>query len=471
MNTKSIILNTAGGAALFAAGYFVRSGITPAHESAPSASAAAPVSAGRPAPARAEEAVPAVAVATNAVRPFTPGRPFAKGHAKAWIASLLPSLSGDRRGYAIASMNLSPLFSTMDGEALKEALAAIQEMSDAEDIRNPARRRNPNGDGGLDYLKMLALLRMVKTDPDAAVGQLKENWEHNDGSTRFLMLGTLAMDDPARAEQVALTFEDKQRRDALKSVVHALTGRDPEAALAFADRHTGLLDDGDRENIFEGWVRRDPASAMAAASRTTSQSGNPEFVRNTVEEWYKVDPSAATAWAATYDGPGKTAAKAMILERELNESPQAALDGYATLLASGAPPKELERLTSNIARSLAGRNIEAARAWVETLPAGGLQKGAIHRVASEWVKTDAPAASEWIKTLPSGDARDGAAVELSSAISQRDPLSAFEWARSIGDGKLRAHALQRVMESWKQQDPDAAKAALDSLPADQRPGQ
>jgi hypothetical protein len=209
---------------------------------------------------------------------------------------------------------------------------------------------------------------------------------------------------------------------------------------------------------------------MEAAVQEMTHSRNPELVRNTIEEWYKTDPAAAAQWASAHEGTGSVAARAMILEKRAREEPQAVLQEYAALQQAGGDPKELARLTSALADSLAGKDVTAAREWAQNLPNGDLRDRALHQVAEEWVKSDAPAASEWIRTLPAGKLRDGAARELTGVLSRRDPVSAFEWARSIENEELRKGALQNVMHNWQEQDPDAAKAALESLPAEMRPG-
>lgn len=405
------------------------------------------------------------------VRPFVPGRPFAKGHAREWILGLLPSLNGDRRGRGIAEMNLTPEFLTMDDESVREALAAVDELSAIEDGKDPARRRNPNGDGKLDSLKMLAMIRLAQTNPEEAIAMLKQNFNHNDGTTMHFVFGRLAGDDPRRAEQLALSLDERQQKQALNAVALAVANKDPEAALTLAARHSGILDDRMRKAVLENWSQRDPLPAMTAAVREMENSGNPELVRNTIEEWYKKDPAAAAQWASTHEGTGSVVARAMVLERQAKEDPQAALQEYAALQQAGGDARELARLTGSLADSLAKKDVSAAREWAQTLPEGDLRNRALHRVAEEWVKTDAPAASEWIRTLPSGELRDGAARELSGTLSRRDPVSAFEWARSIQNAKLREGALYGVMQSWREQDPDAAKAALESLPKEMRPPQ
>jgi hypothetical protein len=467
MKKSSVFLLS--GAALFAAGYFVRGlvrqpGAAP-EKNGPVAAALQEPAAGERATTGTERAV----LADSFVRPFTPGRPFAPGHARDWLLSLTAGMGGDRRGNAIAMVTNLQRFMTMDEASVREALTALEELIVIEDAKNPSRRRNPNGDGVLDNLLELSMMRMVQINPGEALAMLKKNFSLNDGTTRLLVLGMLTGNDPQRAEQLVLSMEKDQQKDALESVMYALINRDPEAALAFASRHPETNDEKYRERILESWVKRDPKAAMAAAVQDAVTSNNPELIRNTIEEWCKSDPAAATQWANAHEGAGHVTARAMVLERRAREEPEAVLQEHTALLRAGGDPRELGRLTGALADSLAGKDVNTARAWAESLPEGELRYRALHEVTEEWVRRDAPAASEWIRALPSGELRDDAARELTSAIAGRDPAGAFEWARSIGNTKIRESALTGVMRIWREVDPEAARAALDALPAEVRP--
>ena len=400
------------------------------------------------------------------VRPFVPGRPFAKGHAKQWLLELTSGMGGDRRGNAIAFAACMPSFMTMDDDSVRETLAALEELIASEDAKNPERRRNPNGDGKLDSLMEISMMRLVQTKPEEALAMLKKNWSLNDGSTRLMVFGVLAAKDPQRAEQLALGMEPDQRKDALEAVMYTHINKDPQAALDIASRHPEISGGNYRERILEAWSKRDPNAAMTAAVKEMGASNNPEVVRNTIEEWAKRDPAAAAAWANSHEGRGRVIARAMMLDRRAQEEPQSVLEEYASLQQAGGDPRELSRLTSTLAGAFARKDTGAARTWAENLPDGDLRNRALREVAGEWVKQDAPAASAWIRSLPPGELRDNSAKELSAAIAGHDPADAFEWARHIQNGKLRQDALGNVLENWRKTDPEAASAAMKSLPAE-----
>ena len=106
---------------------------------------------------------------------------------------------------------------------------------------------------------MYTLMRMTQTDPAGALEFIKSNPDHNDGSTFAMVLAGIAADDLPRAEQWALSMDERLRRKSLKSLCALL---DPAQALALAARHPEAMDDHERRKLHEDWARRDPQMAM-----------------------------------------------------------------------------------------------------------------------------------------------------------------------------------------------------------------
>ncbi len=464
---KKPLIFTATAAALFGAGYWAGQARRPGEAESPPGGAVSAVLSGQKA---AGPSVVASAAARQELRDFTPGRPFAKGEAKAWLLSLASSLDGDGRIMAIAMVDVSQQFLTMDEASIMEAGAALRELLAQYEAGDPAITGIHDADDLLEGGMMLTLIRLAQIRPEAALEVLQESPDVKSYEAMLFVFGRLAADNPQRAEQIALTFEGKQRGQAMEAILYSMAGKNPAGALEFAARYPEDIDDYDRQRVLETWARRNPREASEAAVQSMQHSGNPEVLRNTLEEWWKLDAKAAAAWAAGLQGPASVTAQAMFLEKRAGEEPEAVLQEYAALQQAGGDAKNLGRLTGTLAESLAEKDLPAARDWAQSLPSGELQDTALSRVAEHWVKDDAPAASEWIRTLPEGIARDNAARILCNAISRRDPASAFTWAQSISHENQRRDTMGRVMDDWRQQDPEAAKAALEALPAALREG-
>jgi hypothetical protein len=459
---KKLLIFTAAGAALLAAGYRAGNARRSGEAEGRRGGAVSTVLAGH----GAGESSAADGAAANEpdVKSFTPGRPFAKGQAKAWLLSLAPRLSGDRRGNAMVMVEMAQLFLTMDEASVTEVAAAVGELASLHEAGDESLKRIPDVDDMLQGAAMISMIRLSQINPESALTILQRTEGLDDEAMQFVF-GNLAAKNPARAEELAGTLEKGPRREALEAILYSVANRDPADALEFAARYPEEIEDHHRNRVMESWAHREPRQASEAAVQASQRAGDPEILRNTLGEWWRHDGKAAEAWAANLQGAARVTAQAMFLEKRAGEEPDAVLQEYGALQQVSTNPKELLGLTSALAESLAERNLSQAREWAQNLPEGELRDRALSQVAERWVQDDAPAASEWIRTLPDGEMKDNVARTLCNAISRRDPASAFQWAQSIGQENVRFDALGRVVEHWREQDPDAAKAAVDSLPA------
>jgi hypothetical protein len=81
-------------------------------------------------------------------------------------------------------------------------------------------------------------------------------------------------------------------------------------------------------------------------------------------------------------------------------------------------------------RGWAKQDVEAARSWVENLPAKDLPKG-VQGLMNPWMKSDPVAASEWLAKMPAGPARDAGAKVIISPVKNTDPEMAEQWRQSL----------------------------------------
>jgi hypothetical protein len=463
---KKAVLLAVSGAALFAAGYFIRYTTHPAAEPekkpGPVAAAAIPRSATAAATA-AEKANTA-----EGVRKFMAGRPFPKGGAKAWLLQLAMTLNGDDEAMIPELLDVVQTVMTMDEESAKEMADALVEfalMIENEDPALKALPANAKADDLVEGGLMLAMIRLSQFNPEAVLAMMQKHpGMGDDDMVQMLVFGRLASKDPQRAEQLALSLPEDSREGALESILKSMAAKDPRAALAFAQKYPEDLSNSDMGQVLQNWAKREPQQAVAEAVRLTGESGNSEMVTAAFAEWLRKDAPSAGAWAATHEGAGKTAVQALLLEERAKKDPSSVLTEYAALQQSATDPDELTGLSRTIAGQLAEKDITATRSWVESLPPGAPRDAATQQLAEQWINEDAEAASAWIKELPPGDARDAAARELSDKIMRRDPAAALEWARSIQDEGLRKDRMDRILGSWEEQDPEAAKAARAALP-------
>ncbi len=87
-------------------------------------------------------------------------------------------------------------------------------------------------------------------------------------------------------------------------------------------------------------------------------------------------------------------------------------------------------MINHTVQNWAKQDRDAAKNWVENLPAEDQAKGTQGLVAT-WMKTDPIAASDWLSKQPAGLARDAGARELIKQIKDTDPAMAKQWQDSM----------------------------------------
>nr|MDQ3624587.1 hypothetical protein [Verrucomicrobiota bacterium] len=123
-----------------------------------------------------------------------------------------------------------------------------------------------------------------------------------------------------------------------------------------------------------------------------------------------------------------------------------------TFLQRASEPEAFLSAVKQLASDYAADS-EAARGFINRLPAGQLRAAAAEALAGQWAKVNPAAAARWIQTL-NGYERDVATRELVTHIAEA-PESAFEWAASIRDPAERLRAAQRVVRTWRDVDAPA----------------
>jgi len=103
----------------------------------------------------------------------------------------------------------------------------------------------------------------------------------------------------------------------------------------------------------------------------------------------------------------------------------------------------------------------------EFVQMGGPGGNSASVIASEWAKLDPESAMTWAGTLTSGQDKSGALASIVREIAAKDPAKAVAAAAGLtGDDQTRAD--REIAGQWGATDFTAAKAWIDSLPAEAR---
>ncbi len=411
------------------------------------------------------------------IREFVPGRPFAKGKAEAWLLGL----RGKGRNASIRALN------TLDSDAAKEVAAMIIAICKSweEQDDGPGKLWKSDADIALLGTGMYATLYILAVqDPDSAVASVTNLGEAGwDGWHRYAVMvwSEIARHAPERLEALLASVDHPSLLvGSVEGSVMGLLESDVEAGAALMMNYPGEEFESLRGYVINSLLKSDPRRALALATTLAGDGQESWHLCKAIDGWLKDDETAARQWVEEHEGPGRDLARARLLYHDAVRDPGAAVAEFNALRQEGVPDEVLADAVSAIVEALGKTNMEAARAWMETLPevpmdlfypARSLRDEAIFELAREWSEQDPLAASEWIATLPPGKQRDAGARHLVDAIRKRDPVSALEWARNVSDERRRRDMIAAVLKEWREQDPEAAEAAALGLSEEDRPSE
>lgn len=234
---------------------------------------------------------------------------------------------------------------------------------------------------------------------------------------------------------------------------------DAKAAAAFIDttRPGGMMFAMTVSQVATNWAANDPAAALAWAQvhRETQPSGM--AMTGAMIGWWQRDHGAAEASAAAHLSTLEDRQIASTLASNIyNTDPQRAKDWVSHLPDAEAR----QQATSMLAITMGFTDPKAASDWAVTLPSD-VRQVTLDSAVAQWAASDLTAAGEWIKTL-NGPTRDEATSGYIPTLSSRDPATAAAWAMSIGEGTIRNKSLDRVASDWLRKDAPAATAWIQS---------
>jgi hypothetical protein len=106
----------------------------------------------------------------------------------------------------------------------------------------------------------------------------------------------------------------------------------------------------------------------------------------------------------------------------------------------------------------------AAVRLVESWLAGPLRDDLLQQLARQWAATDLNAAAAWLTTLPASDRQHVAAATIAQVV-QSDPAGAIRIAEALGTG-VDDGSVERIVQLWTEESPGEAIAWVRTRPAD-----
>ena len=210
----------------------------------------------------------------------------------------------------------------------------------------------------------------------------------------------------AAAAWMARLPQNAENRGALVQVATAWAETDLPGALHWTDS----LPAGEDKNavvtaIAYEAARTEPTAALNIASALPATEERERLLGYAVSQWASTEPALATAWA-------KQVPDANLRQRLLGEvaigSAKADAAGAATLVSTALIPGETqERAAVAIVQRWAQTSPADAAAWVLRFPDVPARQQAVENLVSLWAVQDSRAAKAWLQSLPAGFVRDG----------------------------------------------------------------
>jgi hypothetical protein len=241
------------------------------------------------------------------------------------------------------------------------------------------------------------------------------------------------------------------------------------------------------------WGRIDPQKSLAFATAWENLSQRPLIISGILSGWAETDPNAATSYARSLpDGQGKSQALAAVATTIASENPQTAFDlvknltpGYlrANLTwplfskwASRSPTEaavaalqfpESYQAVGVVANVWAINDFDAAYSWAKNLPPGSTRDEAMQRTMLTLAGRDLQAATAWVNQHLSDPDVNDAASSLAGALASLRPAETANWIRSLPDGQVKLAALNGSFRALAYYDPTSTADLLSSLPESQ----
>jgi hypothetical protein len=407
----------------------------------------------------------------------------------------------------------------------KDAIAFLEavEKLGAEEIAAmmiDIEKLDPN-DGSRYQLCSALINRWAVVDPD---GAWEAAMQFGDKNLKRQMIssviGAISRSDLDKARQLLSGIKDKQTKGyALYAFLNQAASEDPEEAFrVLASESANSQGYSHYHNLFQKWAKDDPDAAIAklnlikgtsnrqqalqgiAMALVTSDpkraldmlEGMPpgqtrgSMLATITSTWMSHDSDAAIAWINTLPAEDKSKAVQNGCYQLMQEDPAKA----AKFLASLPTNNQTRGQYSELASQWAQQDLEAARKWVESMPAGRTKEQAmsgiigtlaqtdpvkaatvfgdsvvnnqnysqVGMIVGEWIKSDQTAAIAWLDSLDlRGDTQRNVHSQFLSSWVSEDPTAASQYALGIQDEKSRQQAIGSLVGSWGSSDPQAAR--------------
>ncbi len=269
-------------------------------------------------------------------------------------------------------------------------------------------------------------------------------------------LKKVALKDQSQAIAFIERIEDSKVREWARAILVAIVSEsDPAKALQIAQTfNIGKLS-VHYKNIFTIWAKTDPEAALNALDKIVQSTEKESARRILFEEWAKNNPQSLISYLK--DSPSSKI-KNDILGRALVEISKSdvsfALD-YVQTAPLGVSKKQL--VAAIIGSFDVNNDLDLVTSWINVTAKGEVRTNAIIELIPKLGSHQMELCNSLIESLSPGTARELAVGKLAiSIIENNPPERAMELATKIQDPLDNKLALRTIFQTWATREPLAA---------------
>jgi len=273
-----------------------------------------------------------------------------------------------------------------------------------------------------------------------------------------LLVAQWASKDPAAALAFA---KEKNNSHLMYTALRSMGQNDYEGALVWIKENVkdltmhGYLMTG----VFQGLAKEDPANALKLATQLRKNGAREQIVSATLDEWAKQDIEAVFDWIENAEFSQQTPhLYDQVMYRYIQDSPAKA----AELVSVMGPGAAKANFASNVAFGLASEDVEAAKAWVQTL-SGEEKQFALGGLLDQWASSeDGISSLDFVLQQSDEPAYNNLFTKVAMKLSLSNPEELETKISTLGENEQATVATQ-LAQVYSENDPDRAKDLINSL--------
>ncbi len=237
--------------------------------------------------------------------------------------------------------------------------------------------------------------------------------------------------------------EGRRRQALAEQVLESWAGKDPAAALDFAQ--TREVSGTNRRRMINEMMENLSEKDISSAVQLTAMIDDPrtrlEATSEVARNYFDQDPVGARFWAESLgDADMKRRALEQVSLRMVREDPTQAAT-YALDQFAGEVPWEASR---EIAEQLGRQDPASGIDFAQQISNDRSRRIAIAETVGEWTRKDPVAAAKWLNQMPASEEMDWAVAAFSRRVVGDDPAAALDWAASIVNEETRNNVMRDI---------------------------